>query len=476
MALENPLPNFHSARIANPNLFVRIRELEKLPNGIRILGGPLKTDPEGSGKPQTYRFPKDKFTTSESKTWLKDHDIKVILFEPASETKDASNIDEHYKPKHITNLTKDIADINLFDDIGNGAISGNAFADEIQMLNDFGIKEINIHINSNGGVIMDGLSIFSAIFNSKATVNTIIEGVAASMAGVIAMAGDNISMFDHAQLMIHNPSGSSNPDEKETNAIKSLRDSLIVIFKNRTGKTKAEISDIMDNETWLNAKQALDGGFIDEIISTKHREKKEKRKPVAEITNILQSITNNQKPEKMKTLCKYLDLSEDASEGAILDAIKKINNELTDVKGELETKKSDLVKAEETIKNQKTSITAFEEKQTELNKTLVKDTVETAIKEEKFEEKDKEALLEKFENNLDGLKLIVGAVRNPAQIITDQLEGGGDSIIPEDKKDWGLRKIEKEAPELHDKIRTTNIELFKTMYKAEYGAEYVAGE
>lgn len=78
-----PLPNFHSVRIRDPGAFTRILQLQELPNGIRILGGPLKSDPRGPGKPQSYRFPKDKFTVTQAKAWLKDHDIKYILFEPA---------------------------------------------------------------------------------------------------------------------------------------------------------------------------------------------------------------------------------------------------------------------------------------------------------------------------------------------------------------------------------------------------------
>ena len=78
-----PYPNYHSARIKSPDAFARIRVLQTLPNGILIYGGPLKTDPRGSGKPQAYRFPKTKFTVAEAKAWLKDHDITYTLFEPA---------------------------------------------------------------------------------------------------------------------------------------------------------------------------------------------------------------------------------------------------------------------------------------------------------------------------------------------------------------------------------------------------------
>ncbi|KKN24458.1 hypothetical protein LCGC14_0894830, partial [marine sediment metagenome] len=246
MSLQNPFPNEHAARIASPGLFVRIVQLQKLPNGIRILGGPLKTDPQGSGKPQSYRFPRDKFTSSEAKTWLKDHDIKFILFEPAT----GKDMYENLLPKYIRNVTKEGADIFLFDDIGMGGISGQEFANEIKMLNEFGVKQIDIHINSGGGDVIEGFSIFSAMTNSEAIIHTINEGIAGSMGGIILLGGDKISMFDFAKVMVHNVSGSETPNENEQKAIDALQNSLITILTNRTDKSKTEITDMMNAETW----------------------------------------------------------------------------------------------------------------------------------------------------------------------------------------------------------------------------------
>ena len=89
-----PYANYHAARIRRPGDFVRIRMLKQLPNGIQIYGGPLKSDPQGSGKPQTYRFPKGKFTADQAKKWLKEHKIKYILFEAASGKYELSDLTE----------------------------------------------------------------------------------------------------------------------------------------------------------------------------------------------------------------------------------------------------------------------------------------------------------------------------------------------------------------------------------------------
>jgi hypothetical protein len=81
-----PLPNFHAARLISPDRFAKIVTLQTLPNGVQILGGPLKTDPSGSSKPQSYRFPKSNFTADQARAWLKEHDISFSTFEAAAKT------------------------------------------------------------------------------------------------------------------------------------------------------------------------------------------------------------------------------------------------------------------------------------------------------------------------------------------------------------------------------------------------------
>jgi len=83
-----PYPNFHSARVRDPDDFDHIVVLHTTKEGIMILGGPLKSDPKGPTTVQAYRFNKGKFTIAEAKAWLKEHDIKYLSFEPASEKSD----------------------------------------------------------------------------------------------------------------------------------------------------------------------------------------------------------------------------------------------------------------------------------------------------------------------------------------------------------------------------------------------------
>jgi len=81
-----PYPNYHSARIKSPGLFVRVRVMQTTKSGIMLYGGPLKSNPRVSVL-QAVRFPKEKFTIAQAKKWLKDHKQSYIRFEPASEKK-----------------------------------------------------------------------------------------------------------------------------------------------------------------------------------------------------------------------------------------------------------------------------------------------------------------------------------------------------------------------------------------------------
>jgi len=96
-----PYPNFHAARMIDPNKFQSIVQLKELPNGIRLIGGKLKG--EQSSTVQAYRFPKEKFTVSQAKAWLKKEKLSPMLFEPASEQKESDETDMCKKQKDSVN-------------------------------------------------------------------------------------------------------------------------------------------------------------------------------------------------------------------------------------------------------------------------------------------------------------------------------------------------------------------------------------
>lgn len=150
-----------------------------------------------------------------------------------------------------------------------GDMYDSTIHDVINALNEFKGNVINLHINSEGGDIFEAQGFYSYLRNHKANVNVYIEGICASAASIIAMAGNKIYMPENSLFMIHNPSGSvfgeSEDMRKLADILDKIRDSMAVIYEAKTGKSHDEILAMMNAETWLSAKEAKRAGFIDVI-------------------------------------------------------------------------------------------------------------------------------------------------------------------------------------------------------------------
>ena len=208
------------------------------------------------------------------------------------------------KFKYIRNISNDgkTADIYLFDEIYYGY--GREFVNELKWIDENGNFDlINVYINSPGGTVIDGLSIFFAILNTNTSINTIIAGIAASIAGIIAMAGDKVYMIDYGKFMLHNVT-SNDPNDKK--AIKAMQDSLLKILSNKTGLKKIELEQMMNEETWLDAKTAKSKGFIDGIKEVKLSQENN----ISKIENFFKSKFEPTKTaKKMDLICNYLTFS-----------------------------------------------------------------------------------------------------------------------------------------------------------------------
>lgn len=127
---------------------------------------------------------------------------------------------------------------------------------------------LTIRINSGGGSVFEGLAMYNAI-KRRGQTTVKIDGLAASIASLIAMAGNRVEMASNALLMIHNPwSGSSGDAEalrKQADLLDKAKGSMLDAYASKTGKSAAEISAIMDAETWYTAEEALQHQFIDAI-------------------------------------------------------------------------------------------------------------------------------------------------------------------------------------------------------------------
>lgn len=167
----------------------------------------------------------------------------------------------------IKALSKGVAEILLYDEIGMWGITAQQFARELKALGDLGL--IKLHIHSPGGDVFEGTAIYNLLKNHPARVEVFIDGLAASMASVIAMAGDTIYMPDNAMMMVHKPWGIQGGDAEDMRRYAELLDkvenTLVMAYANKTGKTKDEIKSLLKEETWMTGREAVEAGFADQL-------------------------------------------------------------------------------------------------------------------------------------------------------------------------------------------------------------------
>ena len=166
----------------------------------------------------------------------------------------------------IQNKADEKPEIFIYDEIGYFGHTAKGFADDLQELD---VDELTVHINSPGGDIFDGLAIYQALKNHKATVTIMIDGLAASIASVIAMAGDKVVMAPKATMMIHDgwSVGVGNAAELRKMADVLDKESEIIasVYADRSAQPVDFWRDRMRDETWYNAEEALAAGLVDEI-------------------------------------------------------------------------------------------------------------------------------------------------------------------------------------------------------------------
>lgn len=160
-------------------------------------------------------------------------------------------------------------EILLYDEIGYFGVTAEDFRRELATV---GTPEITLRINSPGGEIFDSIAIYNALREHPARVTTRIDGIAASMASVIALAGETVEIADNAFMMVHNPwsivIGNAEDMRKEADILEKLGGSLVSAYVEKTGKDEAEVRALMDAETWLNADEAVAAGLADTVIGS----------------------------------------------------------------------------------------------------------------------------------------------------------------------------------------------------------------
>ena len=199
--------------------------------------------------------------------------------------------------ERVLELNGTIAEESWFDD----DITPRMFKEELYS----GTGPITIWINSPGGDCIAASQIYSMLMDYKGEVTVKIDGIAASAASVIAMAGTKVVIAPTALIMIHNPSTSANGDHRDMSktieVLNEVKESIINAYEIKTGLSRAVLSHMMDAVTWMNANKAIELGFADEMLED------EKKKDVGKgfefqehvfATKLLNKITSKETKAK----------------------------------------------------------------------------------------------------------------------------------------------------------------------------------
>ena len=281
--------------------------------------------------------------------------------------------------KYITNFTEGgEAHLNIYGGIGFDII-GNQFADEVRYLNEYEkVKSFVVHINSEGGSVTDGLTMIAALRNTNKPIKTIVEGIAASMAGVLAVSFD-FYIVDYGRLMIHNASGG---DDK---SLENINQMLSGLFQ-KSGVTDEQARKLMDEETWLNADECVSMFGAKKI-------KIEKRNKLS-VNQILNKLNNRKMDE-----AKIMELLGVTTPEEVITAIES-----------LKQKAAENTEMEDKLKNAENEC----EKMKDEAATAL---VENAIEEEKIKPEAKMQWIENAKKDLAGTKAILDSINVTKKVV-----------------------------------------------------------
>jgi len=158
-------------------------------------------------------------------------------------------------------------EIFIYDMIGGMGVSAKSIIDQLED----GV-DVDLRINSVGGDVFEGIAIYNALKKHNGIVNVTIEGLSASMASIIMLAGNEVTASANSLIMIHNPQvgvqGDSADLQNKVELLNKIKEQMLNVYTDKTGMQAEEIATMMDKETWLTADEALEMGFIDKVGDT----------------------------------------------------------------------------------------------------------------------------------------------------------------------------------------------------------------
>lgn len=163
---------------------------------------------------------------------------------------------------------EEVDELFVYDVVAWWAVDAKAFVAELAKLT---APTLRVRINSPGGSVFDGLAIYNSLRRHPARVEVRVEGVAASIASVIALAGDHVAIEPSAFFMIHDPwsaaIGNSTELRELADVLDKIGEKLVGIYARKSGAAETAIAELMAAETWLNAEEAHELGLVDEVLA-----------------------------------------------------------------------------------------------------------------------------------------------------------------------------------------------------------------
>ncbi len=173
---------------------------------------------------------------------------------------------------YALNVSDDEAELYIFGDITSypwDEKDKDAYS-IVKELEEITAQKINVHINSCGGSVSEGLAIYNTLKNNRAKVVTYCDGFACSAASVVFMAGDKRVMNSASLIMVHNPwtygTGNAKELRKQADDLEKIAEASVNAYMHRVNITEDEVRCLLDEETWLTADEALEKGFATEIM------------------------------------------------------------------------------------------------------------------------------------------------------------------------------------------------------------------
>lgn len=377
----------------------------------------------------------------------------------------------------IREISSTEVELKFYGEINSWSLrSGKTFSAYFAEL-DKKYKDIIIRMHCYGGEVFEGNLIYNTIANAKANVTIIVDGVAASMGSIVALAGSTApKIARNAYIMIHCPSGRTSGNAAahlaSAKLLRSMEKNFAKTYSQRTGQPETDVHKYFDgNDHWIDAEEALELGFASEIIEpvakdiNKIDKAEAKSMGVEAVYGRYAAELTIEKPKSNKSDIKKSEMDKvtmiaryglesvtaESSDTAIFEAMDK------------------KLKAEQDARKK------AEDKVAEIEKTNITSLIEAKANEEGVEMTDAEKANYKMIGETAGveaLKMALQAVK-PRQTIASQVihskgkkkpEGGG-----ENRSDWTWEDYQEKAPKALEKMEDENKEEWQRLYKAEFG-------